>query len=71
MAYLNSTVKIRFLEGNVRNSMLHNYATFYRGLTYFKKLLKHQAICKSWSTQFHLTGAEPQEDSLATHMHLR
>ena len=37
MAYLNSTVEIRFLVGNVRNSMLHDYATFYRGLTYFKK----------------------------------
>ena len=57
MAYLNSTVKIGFSVGNVRNSMLHDHATFYRGLTYFKKkLLKYQAICKSWSTQFHLMG---------------
>ena len=47
MAYLNSTVKIGFSVGNIRNSMLHDYATFYRGLTYVKKPLIHQAIYKS------------------------
>ena len=40
MAYLNSTVKIKFSVGNVRNSMLHDYATFYKGLTCFKKTSK-------------------------------
>ena len=35
MAYLNSTVKIRFVVGNVRNSMLHDYATFYVIFVYF------------------------------------
>ena len=37
MAYLNSTVKIGFSVGNIRNLMLNDYATFYRGLTYVIK----------------------------------
>ena len=38
--------KIRFSVGNVCNSILHEYATLYTGLTCFKNLLKHQANIK-------------------------
>ena len=44
--FLYSAFKIRFSVGNVCNSILHEYATLYRGLTCFKNLLKHQANIK-------------------------
>ena len=31
--------------------MLHSNATLYRGLTCFKKLLRHYSILKSWSAK--------------------
>ena len=37
-------VNIRFLEGNIRSWMLHSNATLYRGLTCFKKRLRHYTI---------------------------
>ena len=39
IAFLNSTVKIRFAVGNIRNSKLHDYATLYSVLTSFKNFL--------------------------------
>ena len=37
-------VDIRFLVGYIRYWMLHSNATLYRGLTCFKKLLRHSTI---------------------------
>ena len=37
-------VNIRFLVGYIRYWMLHSNATLYRGLTCFKKLLRHYSI---------------------------
>ena len=37
-------VNIRFLVGYMRYWMLHSKATLYRGLTCFKKLLRHYSI---------------------------
>ena len=37
-------VNIRFLVGYIRYLMLHSNATLYRGLTCFKKLLRHYSI---------------------------
>ena len=44
--FLYSAFKIRFSVGNVCNSILHEYATLYGGLTCFKNLLKHQVNIK-------------------------
>ena len=37
-------VNIKFLVGYIRYWMLNSSATFYRGLTCFKKLLRHYSI---------------------------
>ena len=37
-------VNIRFLVSYIRYWMLHSNATLYRGLTCFKKLLRHYSI---------------------------
>ena len=52
-------VNVRFLVGNIRNWMLRSNATLYRGLTCFKKPLRHYIIKKIMVCKIPPEGANP------------
>ena len=45
--------------GNICNGLLLGNASIARGLTCCKKLARHEASRKSWSTKFPLGGGKP------------